>query len=329
MRINTGMTGLIGPLPALVFLILTAQPHAAYGWNPFLKENGKVKKGNKLVEKGKPEDAVKKYDAALAELSDNASVHYNKGVALFKAAEKNEASGESSLQAAARSFMSAIDLAGEEETGLKADAFYNLGNTYFLGERWQEAAEAYRQSLKLKPGNRDAAHNLSLALKKIEEEKRKKEEEEKKKEEEEKKQEEQQQQEKQEQNQQEEQQQEEDKQQQEEEKKDDQQCDGKDGEKQEEKQQEKQGDQQSQQPKEQEKGQEKQGQENQEQQQGQQKQEQEKGKGEEKQQEAQPVPVTQQQAEAILDALQRGEKNFQLENLKKMKAGKARVLKDW
>jgi Ca-activated chloride channel family protein len=328
MRIDTGM---IGPL-ATVLVVLTAQPHPAHGWNPFLKENGKVKKGNKLVEKGKPEEAAKKYDAALAELSDNASVHYNKGVAMLQAAEKNEASRDSNIQAAAQSFMSAIDLAGEEETGLKADAFYNLGNTYFEGERWQEAAEAYRQSLKLRPGNPDAAHNLSLSLKKIEEEKRKKEEEEKKKkEEEEKKQEEEQkQQEQQEQNQQEDQQEE---QKEEQEKKDDQQCDqGKDGQKQQE-QQEKQGDKQSQeqkeQEKEQEKGQEKQQQEQQQKKEGQQQQQQEKGKGEEKQQEAQPVPVTQQQAEAILDALQRGEKNFQLENLKQMKSGKARVLKDW
>ena len=199
MRIDRGM---IGSLAAML-IVLTAQPRSAHAWNPFLKENGKVKKGNKLVEKGKPEEAVKKYDAALADLSDNASVHYNKGVALLKAAEKNEASKDAGLQGAAQSFMSAIDLAGEEETGLKADAFYNLGNTYFRGERWQEAAEAYRQSLKLKPGNPEAAHNLSLALKKIEEEKRKKEEEEKKKkkkeEEEKKQQEEQQQQEQQEQ----------------------------------------------------------------------------------------------------------------------------------
>jgi hypothetical protein len=329
MRIDTGM---IGPL-ATVLVVLTAQPHPAHGWNPFLKENGKVKKGNKLVEKGKPEEAAKKYDAALAELSDNASVHYNKGVAMLQAAEKNEASRDSNIQAAAQSFMSAIDLAGEEETGLKADAFYNLGNTYFEGERWQEAAEAYRQSLKLRPGNPDAAHNLSLSLKKIEEEKRKKEEEEKKKKEEEEKkkqEEEQKQQEQQEQNQQEDQQEE---QKEEQEKKDDQQCDqGKDGQKQQE-QQEKQGDKQSQeqkeQEKEQEKGQEKQQQEQQQKKEGQQQQQQEKGKGEEKQQEAQPVPVTQQQAEAILDALQRGEKNFQLENLKQMKSGKARVLKDW
>jgi Ca-activated chloride channel family protein len=303
---------------ALTALLLLSPD--ALAWNPFMKENGNVKKGNKLVGKEKYADAVKKYNAALGDLSDSAAVHYDKGVGSYKLAVTDPSSKEKGLQDAASSLLTAIDLAGDKETDLKGKAFYNLGNVYFSGERFQEAAEAYRQALKLMPGDKDAAFNLSVAIKKIEEQKRK-EEEEKKKQEEEKKQEEQQQK------------QQEQKQ---EEKKDDQQCDQgkKEGEqKKEQEKKEQQGQNQSQQQQQQQQQQKEQQQQQQqkEQQQKQQQMQQKEQQGQDQQQQAQqkPVPLTEQQAEAILDALQRGEKNFQLDTLKNLGAGKPKVIKDW
>ncbi|MFH1436828.1 MAG: tetratricopeptide repeat protein [Pseudomonadota bacterium] len=314
---------------AIAFVIILAAPCAAHAWSPFMKENGKVKKGNKLLAKGQAAKALAKYSAALGDLPDRAGVHFNKGVAHYNLAkDKEEARGEN-LQESVKSLLGAIDLASDEERDLRGKAFYNLGNVYYLGERWEEAAESYRQALKLLPGDKDAAFNLALALKKIEEQ-RKKEEEEKKKQEEEQKEKEKQEQEQQEKEQddqqkEEEEEQEEDQQEQEqdqqEKQEDDQQCDqGKEkGKDQQQEQEQKQG-----QEKEQGDQQQKQ-----EQQQEQQKKQQQQGETQQQEQQPQPVPLTKQQTEAILDALQRGEKNYHLEALKNYGKGKAKILKDW
>lgn len=309
----TGKTSTILQVLLIALFAVASCPGAAYGWNPFMKENGNVKKGNKLLKKGKAGDALKKYAKALADHSDNASIHYNTGVAHYKKARKDEASKGKHLQEAVQSLVNAIDLAGEEETDLKADAFYNLGNTYFSGERWQDAAGAYRQSLKLRPGDKNAAHNLAIAMNKIEEEKRKQEEEEEEKQKKQKKEEEEEKQNR-------DQQEEQEEQSEEEEKKNDQ-CDQgqKKGEKKDQQEQEQDGQKSDQKKKQQQ------------QQQQQQAMEKEKkaGEVEEKKQEARSVPLTKQQLEAILDALQSNEQNFQLETLRRMKGGKSKVLKDW
>lgn len=55
----------------------------------------------------------------------------------------------------------------------RAEAFYNQGNAFFEGQDYRKASEAYKQSLRLKPGDENAKHNLSLAqamLKKQEQE---------------------------------------------------------------------------------------------------------------------------------------------------------------
>ena len=303
----------------MIFILLLAAPCAAHAWSPFMKENGKVKKGNKLMAKGQAAKALAKYSSALGDLSDRSGVYFNKGVAHYKLAkEKEEARGEN-LQEAAKSLLSAIDLATDEEKDLRGKAFYNLGNVYYQGERWEEAAESYRQALKHLPGDKNAAFNLALALKKIEEQ-RKKEEEEKKKQqqEEEQKEKEKQEQEQQEKEQDDQQKEEEEEQQDQQEKQeDDQECD--------------QGKEQSEQQEEQQKkGREKEEQSEQQQKQQQGEKQKQQGESQQKQQPPpQPVPMTKQQTEAILDALQRGEKNYHLEALKKYGKGKAKIRKDW
>jgi hypothetical protein len=275
-------------------LVLLAFP--AHAWNPLQSRNGKVKSGNKKYGKEEFADALESYDKAALQLPDEAGVHFNRGDALFKMGEMDKA---------AKSFTDAISLASEEQGDLKADAFYNLGNARFAQERWEEAIAAYRQTLKLEPGHEDAAYNLALALKKLEEQRKKEEEEQKKKEQEQKEQE----------------------KKEEEKKEEEKQCDSGQEEQeqqQEQKEQEGQGEKEEQQQQEQQQQQ----QEQQQQQQQQEQQQQEQGEQEQMQE---PVPVTQQEAEAILDALQRGEKNLKLEQLQNMHGGygSPKVDKDW
>jgi len=49
----------------------------------------------------------------------------------------------------------------------KSMAYHNLGNAHFQQGNFQEAAEAYKQSLRLQPGNRDTQYNLSQALRQM------------------------------------------------------------------------------------------------------------------------------------------------------------------
>jgi hypothetical protein len=261
-------------------LLLHADPAAA--WNPLKSKNGKVKSGNKKYSKEAYAEALESYDKAALQLPEEGGVHFDRGDALFKMAAGNKEAEE--LELAAKAYADALGQASEEQAGLKASSLYNLGNVRFAQERWQEAIAAYRQSLKTVPGNKDAAYNLALALKKLEEQEKKEQE---KKEQEKK----------------------------EQEKKDQEQCDSG-----QEQQQEQQGQQQ----------QEQQGQQEQ-QQQGQQEQQQQGQQEQQQPQQEQAVPVTEQEAEAILDALQRQEKNLTLDELRNMQGGygKPKVDKDW
>ncbi len=290
-----GREALVPTLAAIIVASAWAGP--AQAWNPLKSRNGHVKKGNALYGKEKWEEAKVSYGKASLELPEEPGVPFDMGGAIYKSGTSGETPDSAQLDSAAQAFMLATTLAGEESKPLEASAYYNLGNVRFKQERWEEAIEAYRQSLKAAPGNKDAAFNLALALEKLEEQKKREEEERKKQEEEQKRKEEEQTRKEEEQKKQEEQQQ----------------CDqGQD-------QQQKQQDQQQQD----------QGQDKPEQGQDQQQQQQQ---GQQQKQEQAPVPLTQQEAEAILDALQRGEKNFQLDQQAgsgPKGTGKPEVEKDW
>jgi Ca-activated chloride channel homolog len=64
---------------------------------------------------------------------------------------------------------------GEPE--LAADAWYNLGNAYYDAERWLDAIGAYQETLRLRSGDRQAKHNLELALQRLEQAEQEKEQE--------------------------------------------------------------------------------------------------------------------------------------------------------
>jgi tetratricopeptide (TPR) repeat protein len=270
---------------------------AAQGWHPLESRNGKVEKGNDKFEAGSFEEALELYDAAALQLPDEPGVHLDRGAALFKKGTASGTVDAAVLDRAAEAFSNAVSLAGEDQTDLKADAFYNMGNTRFAQERWEEAAAAYRQALKLRPGFEDAAYNLALALEKIEQEQEREEQEQEQEQERE------------------EQEQEQEREEQEQQQDDEKQCDGGEQQQEQAEQQQEQDQQQSQQ------------------QQQRQRQEQQQSQQQSPEPQAEePVPVTKQEAEAILDALQRGEKNLKLQQLEEMYGqgyGKPEVDKDW
>jgi hypothetical protein len=50
-----------------------------------------------------------------------------------------------------------------DNKGKKASAYYNLGNSLLQANKVKESIDAYKNSLKLKPGNKEAKYNLAYA----------------------------------------------------------------------------------------------------------------------------------------------------------------------
>jgi Ca-activated chloride channel family protein len=171
-------------LPALLLLLVEAclgeqrrrprLPHAALvltallpwlgAWSPLERHNRAVENGNASLKAGKAEAALAAYDQAVAELPNDAGAHFNRGNALFALSRFEEASQE---------FLRASQAAAP---GLRPAAFYNLGNSYFKNDKYDDAIAAYRHALALDPTNGRAKWNLELALQKKQEEEKKKEE---------------------------------------------------------------------------------------------------------------------------------------------------------
>lgn len=254
---------------------------ALAGFDLLQRPNRAVDQGNDRMKGGKAEEALAEYDKAVRALPADPGVRFNRGVALFQLSRHGEAVEEFLRATEARS------------PALKAAAFYNLGNTFFKGEKYSEAVEAYRRSLAIDPTNLNAKWNLEIALKKKVEEERKKQEQDKQKKDDEKKQ----------------------------DQKDDKgQQDRQDRQEEKEKQQQQKEQKQSEQKgQDQQKGRDQQDQGKQEQQQ----QQQQDGKGQPK-----PAPDM-REIEAVLDSLEKSPKNLEQERARLRAVRRAAPAKDW
>jgi Ca-activated chloride channel homolog len=112
----------------------------------------KNKEGNRLFAQGKYEDAEKAYLDAQVKNPGRPEVLYNLGNALIK--QNKYSQGIQSL------------LQSEEkgDKSLRENSWYNTGNALFSMGKFKESAEAYVQALKLDPADKDAKHNLELAM---------------------------------------------------------------------------------------------------------------------------------------------------------------------
>ncbi|HEX7599604.1 MAG TPA: tetratricopeptide repeat protein, partial [Polyangia bacterium] len=147
--------------PIAAWTLLALWPLVA-AWNPLQRPNRAVTDGNASMQKGKTEEALSRYDEAVAALPSDPGVHFNRGTALLSLSRYEEATAELMRATEAKS------------PPLKAAAFYNLGNSYFKSERYADAIAAYKRSLGLDPNDMRAKWNLELALQKKQEEDKKK-----------------------------------------------------------------------------------------------------------------------------------------------------------
>ena len=99
--------------------------------------------------------ALESYRDAQGRAPESGEPHYNSGNALYRMEEYEDA-----LQNFDESLMHA-------EGELRSHGFFNRGNTTFQQEQYLQAIEAYKEVLRMDPDDRDAKHNLELALSRI------------------------------------------------------------------------------------------------------------------------------------------------------------------
>jgi len=117
----------------------------------------KVRKGNRLFAQGKYAEAETAYMDAQVKNPGKPEVLYNLGNSLIK--QKKYSQGVQSLRQSVN----------KGDKALRENSWYNTGNALFEAGRFKDSAEAFVQSLKLDPSDKDAKHNLELALLKLKE----------------------------------------------------------------------------------------------------------------------------------------------------------------
>jgi tetratricopeptide (TPR) repeat protein len=139
-------------LPAslvIVFLLADASPLKA---DSLASQN---KRGNRLFAQGRYQEAENAYLDAEVNHPGRPEILYNLGNSLIK--QKKYDKGLQTLR-------QSIDK-GEKET--KEHSWYNAGDAYFLVGDYKNSCDAFIQALKLNPADKDAKHNLELALMKL------------------------------------------------------------------------------------------------------------------------------------------------------------------
>lgn len=110
-----------------------------------------IRQGNKDFKNGDFSEAEIKYKKSL-DLEYNDKAQFNLGDALYE--QKN-------YEEAAKAFSNVTER--KNTTEIEADSYYNLGNTYMAQDKYSEAFNAYKESLKLNPDDEDARYNLEYA----------------------------------------------------------------------------------------------------------------------------------------------------------------------
>jgi Ca-activated chloride channel family protein len=127
----------------------------------FSSPRSEAKKGQKSLEEKKTDEALSHFQKEVSLDPEDPTGSYNLGTAQSKAGKTPEALA--SLERARK----------EGRGGLAADAAFNTGQTLYREKRYEPAAAAFREALKRRPGDADAAWNYELCVRRAEEEKQK------------------------------------------------------------------------------------------------------------------------------------------------------------
>ena len=111
-----------------------------------------IRKGNREYEKNKFSDSEISYRKAADNNKESTDAVFNVGDALYK---------QNKFEEAGKQFVENINQ--NDDRIKKSSGLYNLGNSLLKANKVQESIDAYKNSLKLRPDNREAKYNLSYA----------------------------------------------------------------------------------------------------------------------------------------------------------------------
>lgn len=135
----------------LIAWILTV-PFLVYGQ----EERKHIREGYKNYMDGNFNEAEVEFRKAEEAAKDPYIARYNTSAALYQQ-NKLEESGKKFTQL----------MAETADPSEQAKLLHNLGNVLVEGQKYQEAVEAYKKSLKLNPSDDDTRYNLAYAMEKL------------------------------------------------------------------------------------------------------------------------------------------------------------------
>lgn len=121
------------------------------GWQASAQKQ-QVIKGNQFYQEKKYKEAAESYQEALVKQPAYTPGIFNLGNALLQ--QKQYDAARKTMDAAARQ---------ADNPSMKANARYNIGNSYMEEQKWEEAIESYKEALRNNPGDEAAKYNLSYA----------------------------------------------------------------------------------------------------------------------------------------------------------------------
>ena len=153
-------------LAYMIFTCLVLFPFASTAHG--VSAVGEVREADKLYKNDRFDEALKKYDEAIAVKPDDPVIQYNRGAALYRTGNFTGAFDD---------FLASF---GSENKDVEGKAIYNAGNSKFrLGQTkekndpagalsdYNEAAEHYKKAIELAPSDIDSKYNYEFTLKKI------------------------------------------------------------------------------------------------------------------------------------------------------------------
>jgi tetratricopeptide (TPR) repeat protein len=127
-----------------------------------LKPSRLTAEGRQQYKEGNAPKALEAFHQAAAARPGDPRAQFNLGGALYKSGKYDEA--QAHFQ----------PLAADPRSPLAAAARYNLGNTLFQKQDYPGAIRAYRDALRVAPGDPDTRHNLELALRALQQQQQQK-----------------------------------------------------------------------------------------------------------------------------------------------------------
>lgn len=142
----------------LIINVLLFLPVAVWGQ----KERADIRQGNRAYYEGKYPEAEVGYKRAMEKNIASYEANFNLAGALYKQGRYDDAAATYGKLA-------------QDGTDLQRQAatYYNMGNTYVKQRKLDEAIEAYKNTLRLTPEDKEAKFNLAYAKKLKQEEEKK------------------------------------------------------------------------------------------------------------------------------------------------------------